>query len=235
MSSVIQTTHVPKRPLLVALTGVDGAGKTIQIERVAVRLRAAGYGVRVFALKQKTLANALLNTQEQVPWAAPPGSQARRLADEFALALAADFLLHYRRRIQPYRSRRTTAIALSDRYATCYKAYSYAIRAKSHLAEDLVDRLVPPPDLEILLRLPPHVAVARTRARGPHAIDETPEILSRLAKYYQRDADARPEVVVIDSSAELDAITVEILNHVITAAEHRGHSMLLHDHPPDHD
>ena len=197
-----------KRGCLVAFEGLDGSGKSTQLERQAARLRAAGHDV--------------VATREPTP--GPNGRRIRELAaagerapapDELALFVA-DRREHVAEVIAPALAR--GALVLTDRYFLSTVAYQGArgLDPERLLRESEAE--FPLPDLALLFDLDPPLCGARLRARGG-APEEAFERLDRLERVAQVFAGLRrPYLVRIDArggvgevGARVDAVLAERL------------------------
>jgi dTMP kinase len=166
-----------KRGFLIALEGVDGAGKTTQAGLLAAALEGRGHHVVL--------------TRE--PSQGPAGVRLRRYlagprrdlppAEELALFLA-DRREHVAQVIKPALA--AGAVVISDRYYFSSVAYQGALGLDPAwvLAEN--EAFAPRPDLVLLLTLP--LPLARTRRRqkrgDPRQLTEAPGYLEKVAALY---------------------------------------------------
>jgi len=149
--------------MFITFEGVEGAGKTTQIARLAARLRAAGR-------------QDVLTTRE--PGDGPLGQELRRLAlhppmgmvvepRAELLIMLADRAQHVEQVIRPHLG--SGGIVVCDRYADSSVAYQGHGRGLDvgeivHLNAYATGGLVP--DLTVLLDLDPAVGLARQRERS---------------------------------------------------------------------
>jgi dTMP kinase len=192
-----------RRGHLVTVEGIDGAGKSTQVARLAALLTARGYEV--------------VTTRE--PGATPLGCELRRLLlSDLTLAPDAELLLfladraeHVARIIKPALSK--GLIVVCDRFCDSTLAYQgYGREADLERVKrwDAESRDGVVPDLTLLLDCPVSVG-ARRRRRDPDRYQ------SLDAAFHQRVRDgflalaaAAPERVRrIDASADLDAVSAE--------------------------
>ena len=141
---------------LIAFDGLDGSGKTTQLARLALRLRAAGCDV--------------LETRE--PTDGRWGRRIREMARSGDRPEAAEELRwfledraeHVEREIEPALTAGRTV--LTDRYTLATVAYQGArgLDWRELLAE--AEARFPLPDLVVLVEVEPRVAMARVVARG---------------------------------------------------------------------
>jgi dTMP kinase len=145
---------------LITFEGIDGSGKSTQLQQLAERLRAGRARV--------------LETRE--PGGAPGAEQIRRLLVEGApgrwspeteiLLFTAARRDHLERTIAPALERGETV--LCDRFADSTRVYQGVARADLRgLVDDLHARLIGvEPDLTLILDIDPETALARSGARG---------------------------------------------------------------------
>jgi dTMP kinase len=181
---------------LIAFEGIDGCGKTTQIERLAAALRAAGYDV--------------VATRE--PTDGPHGRRIRATATSGATITAAEELRWFvEDRREHVSNVLTPALAagktiLTDRYFLSTVAYQGArgCDAARILAESEAE--FPVPDLALLFEIDAAAGLTRVRTRG-NAVEtrfEHAEFLSAVAAIF-RDLD-RPYIARIDASGTPDEV-----------------------------
>ncbi len=197
----------PARGRFVTLEGLEGVGKTSNLEAIVETLRAHGIEPLV--------------TRE--PGGTPLGERLRSLVlhDGFEmlprtelLLVAAARLEHVERTIEPALAAGRWVV--SDRYLDASVAYQGGGRGLggAHVA-DFHARLgiTLRPDLTLLLDMDPSAGLARMRARGePDRIEsESLGFFERARVAYLERAAAEPgRVAVIDAGRELDAVRAEV-------------------------
>lgn len=178
---------------LIAFEGIDGAGKTTQLARLAARLRAQGLEV--------------LTTRE--PTDGPHGRQIRAAAGRLPLAdeldlFTADRAAHVQGLIAPALAR--GAWVLIDRYYPSSAAYQ-GTRPGSPGVDGVLalnEAFAPRPALTLWLALPVEVGLARVGARGAATPFETEATLRLVAGAF---ASMRlPGLVRIDALQPEDAV-----------------------------
>ena len=181
---------------LIAIEGIDGAGKGTQAARLAEVLRAAGHEV--------------VMTRE--PTAGPHGQKIRELSTAGAQLSAAeqlDYFIadraeHVRDLIAPALER--GAVVITDRYFLSNVAYQGAagLDPEEILAKN--EAQFPLPDAAIVISLSPEEALRRVRARGDRMNEtfEREDFLVRVAAIYETiersyvhrvDGESSPEAV----------------------------------------
>ncbi len=161
---------------LIAFEGLDGCGKSTQLERLADRLRAAGCDV--------------VTTSE--PTGFPSGQRIREMARS-GKPLAAeqelrwfveDRRVHVAEVIAP--ALRAGQIVLTDRYFLSTVAYQGArgLDYEQILADSEAE--FPIPDLVVLLEIDPQMALERVHARGSEleGVFEQREFLEQVASVF---------------------------------------------------
>jgi dTMP kinase len=185
------------RGRLLALEGLDGCGKSTQIEPLAEALRRAGHEV--------------VTTRE--PTDGPHGRRIREMArsgegvapEEELRWFVADRREHVAQVLAPALA--AGRVVLTDRYYLSSVAYQGARGLDWHAILADSERAFPAPDLALLFEIDPAAGLARVRARGG-AIEhgfERPEFLARVAEIF----DALPcrYVARIDAAPPPDAVS----------------------------
>jgi dTMP kinase len=191
----------------VTFEGVDGAGKSTQLRRLAAALRAEGV--------------ATVETRE--PGGSPGAEAIRALlvdgepgrwsAETELLLFTAARRDHLERVIAPALARGETV--LCDRYVDSTRAYQSAGRgADRALIDDLHARLIGrDPDLTLILDIDPDAALARGLAAGGAERFEGfgLSFQQRLRDAFRAIAAAEPErCALIDASGDADAVAARI-------------------------
>lgn len=197
------------RGLFLVFEGVDGAGKTTQLRRLAARLRATGRDV--------------VETRE--PGGSPGAEAIRRLlvegepgrwsAETELLLFTAARRDHVELTLRPALAR--GAVILCDRFVDSTRAYQGARGASAGLVDLLHERLIGlDPDLTLILDLDPAAAHARGAPRAAAAGEARFESLGldfqrRLRAAFLAIAEAEPaRRRVIDASGEPDAVAERV-------------------------
>jgi dTMP kinase len=194
-----------RRGALITIEGIDGAGKSTQVEPLAAHLRARGHDV--------------LTTRE--PGATPLGRELRRVLLESDVALEprtelflflADRVEHVRRVIAPALA--AGRIVLCDRFADstiAYQGYGRAADVATIRRWDEESRDGITPDLTLLLDCPLAIATPRRR----HASDRYQSLddgfHERVRGGFLALASAEPtRIRRIDASAPMETVRAEI-------------------------
>lgn len=186
--------------MLIAFEGIDGAGKSTQIERLATWLRQRGH--RVVTTFEPT----------EGPWGQRIRAAARteRMspADELA-AFIADRREHVAEVIEPALA--AGEVVLIDRYYFSTAAYQGA-RGLDPAEIVAAHDFAPPPDLLFIFDLPPDVGLERVRSRGAADLFEKADELARVRELFL--ALEHPRKIVIDALRPADEIADEIQRRV---------------------
>jgi dTMP kinase len=187
--------------LLVAIEGIDGAGKSTQVKRLATALDADGYGtVRTFEPTNGVWGSKLRQS-------ASTGRLSPR--DEFE-TFVKDRREHVENLIKP--SLAAGKIVLIDRYYFSSMAYQGARGIDPEEIQRENEAFAPRPDLLVILEIAPRGGVTRVNARGKGDLFEREDDLARAAAIF---ASIRtPAPLRIDASQPLDRVTVQVLRAV---------------------
>jgi dTMP kinase len=194
----------------VVLEGIDGAGTTTQVARLADRLRAdGGLPVRatrepsdgpIGALVRQVLTGRVVAIERLAPgWAT------------MALLFAADRMDHVECDIAPFIAH--GGVMISDRYDASSLAYQSVSSGSG--GEEAVEwirtlnRHAMRPDLTIVLDLAPDLAAERREQRGEAAqLYEQNEVQRALAQFYRDLAKHMPadRIVIVDGTGTVDEV-----------------------------
>lgn len=197
----------------ITFEGIEGVGKSTQLERLQAALEADGHEVVATRepggtpLAERIRELVLHETAEPVPVAA-----------ELLLMFAAR-AVHTENRLRPALAR--GAWVLCDRYTDATYAYQGGGRGVADADIEPLARLAQRglvPDLTILLDAPIATALARARSRRGRAdrIEaEAAAFFERVRARYLALAAAAPErIAVIDASRDLEAVAADVARAV---------------------
>jgi dTMP kinase len=206
-----------ERGRFITFEGMDGSGKTTQMQRLAARLRDSG--------------RTVLTTFE--PGGPPIAMQIRRILLDSAnqeLSPAAEVLLYFASRAQNVDEWIRPAldhgeIVLSDRFSDSSLVYQGVGRGLGAETVRLLDRIACrglQPDLTILVDVDPDAGLARARARNaaePHCEtrmdDQSIEFHRAVYEAYHALATREPDrIKLVDGRREIDAIERDVWNIV---------------------
>ncbi len=199
----------PGRGRFVVLEGIDGAGTTTQVARLAERLRATTRHVRMTREPSDcpvgTLIRQVLTGRIVSPGGCAPGWAT------MALLFAADRMDHVEAEIEPLLQ--SGGVVVSDRYDASSLAYQSVSSGRdgSGAVEWIrsINRHALRPDLTIVLDLPADVAAVRREGRGEAAqLYEQNEVQRALAAFYRDLAKHMPNdrVEIVDGMGTMDEV-----------------------------
>jgi dTMP kinase len=206
---------------LVVLEGIDGAGTTTQVARLAERLRRdGGFPVRqtrepsdgpIGSLVRQVLTGRIVAPEGRAPgWAT------------MALLFAADRMDHVESEIEPFLA--VGGVMVSDRYDASSLAYqSVSSGSGGTKAVEWIRSLnqhAMRPDLTIVLDLAPDLAAARRESRGEAAqLYEQNEVQRALAEFYRSLDKHMPDdrIVVVDGNGTVEDVHRRVYEAYISA------------------
>jgi dTMP kinase len=204
------------RPLLIALLGVDGSGKTTQMRRLRGHLLDKGYKVE-FA----TVGTRCRQEAHRIAWA-------RGYEDGFQLfdnsTLAVCGALEYLQTLQiMVRERDFPHCILFDKYVDSFRAVA-ATRGMTDFGQvDAVFEHYPGLDLKLYLRMELPESLARVWGReGGYYANEKPDHQARYKVYLDRFVTEGGDAVVIDGSRSKEAVHESIVAEVDRVIAQRG-------------
>ncbi len=141
--------------MLIAICGMDGSGKTTQLNLLKKNLEISGY--EVYITKQPT--NWYRKDRRLQNYLEGHLPEDKLLLRELALFSAADRLRHYQTEIYPNES--AGKIVISDRYV--FTTYAYFMARGIGDLEWLksINKFIPLPDITIYLDVPAEIALNR--------------------------------------------------------------------------
>lgn len=215
---------MPAPAPIIAIVGVDGAGKSTQAAGLAADLRAGGRKARSFENPGgRPLVNAIAHRLGRPDGRALLGPNLIVVIETIIRCVAIARALAW--------SRATGGIPIMDRYAYCQYAM---VRSRGDRGERFARFILgwcPPPDLTCVLMLPADVAQRRVEERGKDHEELTH--LLRFAQAY-RSLPEWPTFHVVDAAGDSgevraalrDEVDAVLLSHsrsdVGTAADPRG-------------
>jgi dTMP kinase len=196
--------HIPavKHGTLVALEGIDGSGKSTQLELLAEVLRGRGH--RVVATREPTEGAFGRRIRAMAKGGDPPSR------DEELRWFVEDRREHVRDLVGP--SLEAGSVVLTDRYYLSTVAYQ---GARGHDPDRLLresEAEFPAPDLAIVLEIEPKQGLERVQGRGgpvepafeeARFLERVAEILAGIDRAY---------VVRIDAARPVDEVQADILD-----------------------
>jgi dTMP kinase len=198
---------------LITFEGLDGCGKSTQLEKATDWLKVQGYSV----LKTRQPGGTVIGQQIRDILLNPEHEE---LQPESELLLyLADRIQHLQDSILPAKA--AGKIVLCDRFhdsTVAYQGYGRGLNLNS--IESIVEHCIKPysPDLTILLNIAPETVASRLERRQEHVekdrLDlESLSFFKRVAQGFQELSAAEPErFVCINGEQEIELIHQEIIN-----------------------
>ena len=194
-----------KRGKFIVIEGLDGCGKTTQVELLAEELREQGE--KVIETNEPTggLIGKLIRQVLE--------KKAVLSSDALQLLFVADRLDHLRNEIEPTLKRGEMVIC--DRYLWSTVAYGSLNLDKNWLLS--LHRYCSYPDISIFLEVEPKTCLQRIGLRGKgKTIFEEEGKLRKVWQVYQWLAEKFPKrVIIVDGEREPEKISREILNKIL--------------------
>ncbi len=198
---------------LIVLEGLDGAGTTTQVERLAAALRAEGHPVLTTREPSDGPVGVLIR-QALTGRLVLPGGAGPLAPETLALLYAADRTDHLRARVLP--ALEAGQVVLSDRSVLSSLAYQGASLPMPWV--EVINAHALPADLTLFVEVSIEVAARRRAARGgPEELFDAEEKQRRISRQYAaaiRLRGKREHVVRIDGDAAVEAVTAECLARV---------------------
>ena len=183
--------------VLIAVEGIDGAGKTTIVKFLAEELKKRGYEVATF--KEPT----------DSEWGRKVRHEKLKPEEELELFLK-DREWNVENNIIPALS--SGKIVILDRYYYSTIAYQGARGISVELIKKLNERF-PKPDLVIILDVSPETALKRIKDRGAPDKFERMEFLRKVRENFLKLKDKN--VIIIDAELDLDTVKKKVLEVVL--------------------
>ncbi|WNG57263.1 dTMP kinase [Archangium gephyra] len=198
---------------LIVLEGLDGAGTTTQVERLASALRAEGQSVLTTREPSDGPVGVLIR-QALTGRLVLPGGAGPLAPETLALLYAADRTDHLRAKVLP--ALEAGQVVLSDRSVLSSLAYQGASLPMEWV--ESINAHAVPADLTLFVEVSIEVAARRRAARGgPEELFDAEEKQRRISKQYEaaiRLRGKREHVVRIDGDQPVEAVTAACLARV---------------------
>jgi dTMP kinase len=189
---------------LIVLEGLDGAGTTTQVERLAAALRARG--VPAHTTREPSDGPVGLLLRDMLA-----GRHAPVDPTTMSLLFAADRADHIAREIDPHLA--AGEVVVTDRYYHSSLAYQGTEEERTWIW--LLNSRARRPDLTIFLQVEPEVGEARRRAAGrAEEIFDRLETQRRVAGGYREivaELRGRERIAVVDGGRDVDAVAADVL------------------------
>jgi dTMP kinase len=193
------------RGVLVAIEGIDGAGKTTQAEMLYKHLVQKSY--KVILLHEPTDSAPGRKIKESA-------INGRHNPEQELDYFIQDREEDVKKNIKPALNDRS--IVIMDRYYFSTIAYQGALGIDTNRIRKLNEKFAPKPDLTIVLDLAPTVGLSRIRRRRNSTPNhfERERYLSKVREIFRSITD--PSIQIVDGAREVNEISREILNMVLS-------------------
>jgi len=183
------------RGMLIAIEGIDGAGKTTNARELFSYLKNLGYPVLLLKEPSDSIYGRKIR-----------GSEKRLPAEEELKLFLLDREIDVKERIIP--AIEEGKIVIMDRYYYSNIAYQSARGIEAEKIRELNERFAPKPDLVIILDVSPETALERIKVRGKKTAFEEKEYLERVRESFLKIADER--TIVVNAERPLEEVREEI-------------------------
>jgi dTMP kinase len=202
-----------RKGMLIAVEGIDGAGKTTQVQLLKEHLSSLGYDVAAF--KEPT--DGVFG--QKIREIAQKGRAGVSAEEEFQLFLK-DRIEDVQKNLQP--SLEQDLIVIMDRYYFSNIAYQGALGMDMEYIKQENEKIAPIPDIVFILDIPPDVGLKRIkhlRGETPNTFEEK-EYLKKVRNIFKTIATQHPHVHIINAEKPIQEIhktitttTLKILQH----------------------
>ena len=192
------------RGLLIAVEGIDGAGKTTIANHLCDFLSKKGYKCVVLKEPSESIYGKMIKSLKSRP--APETEMELFLKDRE---------MDVKDRILP--ALEEGKIVIMDRYYYSNIAYQSARGLNADRIRELNERIAPKPDLVILLDLSPSKALERIKNREKLSIFEEKDYLENVRQKFREIADER--TVIINAERDLEFVKREAEKAVMRLME----------------
>lgn len=191
---------------IVAICGIDGAGKTTTIDYLYDVLVSHNYKVKKIKVQLKSL--QLLRKMSEKLFANQDKFYEYINPLYIRIGVAYDFALSYMNEddYDDY------DYILCDRYDLCYKAYGKAHGVNDMSFPNMLFDMAPKPELYVFLNIEPKTAMKRIEMRGyEKTYDEELSILTQTDYYYKQYIRDYEKVLNIDALLKTEEIVKQII------------------------
>lgn len=203
--------------MIIAFCGIDGCGKTTQIQLTKDHLK----GFRTYVTKQPT---SFYRQYDRFKLLAEEKIAKKNIfLKELELIAAADKLRHYQTELEQINS---SAIILSDRYVFSTYAYFYARGEKDIEWLKSINRHIPLPDITFYFDIDPELAMSRvySRDRNSMTAEEKNLTVMKTAReaFINEIWGAGKDYYVIDGNQEKEIVNLQVMEILRRRLENEG-------------
>ncbi len=203
-------SRAQRKGAFIVLEGLDGAGTSTQVRRLAASLRSSGYRVTATGEPSDLPIGRLIRSA--LRRRLPGRERGETFTHEtLALLFAADRLDHLHQQILP--ALRRGEVVLCDRYVLSSLVYQGLTSRPAWVSQ--INQLAVPPDLTLFIDVDPRTAAARRASRGKEAeLFEDEQTQQKIAARYRRvirHRRRRERIISIDGSKSIEEVTAQAL------------------------
>ncbi len=196
--------------MLIAVEGIDGAGKTTIAKFLAEELRKRGYDVVVLKEPSDSEYGRRIKSLK-----------ARPSPEEELELFIKDRIADVEKNILP--ALKSGKIVIMDRYYYSNIAYQAARGLDGRRIKEMNEKIAPKPDLVVLLDVDVDEAMRRVAGRRKFTVFEDKEYLEKVRELFLKFADDRTRIV--DANRPLEDVKREVLGIVSSLFESRDREL----------
>ena len=200
--------------IMVALSGLDGSGKTSQSNQLALMCREYGYSVNVIQLKNVKAIPYLYKVKRIM-------GQYRichEMSEDERYNLGCAFLFQEKVNDIVMNSVETHDVTILDRYIDSGKCYHY-LKDGLYSSVRKIYEYLPQADVNAFLDLSPEACYARIKKREKQSVYESLVYLRKAYEFYNSEKD---RFSWINAAKPIDEITHVLFSKVNIQMEHHG-------------
>jgi dTMP kinase len=206
-------TRAQRKGAFIVLEGLDGAGTSTQMQRLAASLRSSGHRVTATGEPSDLPIGQLI--RRALRRRLPGRARGQTLTHQaLALLFAADRLDHLHQQILP--ALRKGEVVLCDRYLLSSLVYQGLTTRPAWVSQ--INRLAVLPDLTLFIDVDPRTAAARRAKRGKEAeLFEDEQMQRKVAARYRRvirNRRRRERIISIDGTKSIEEVTAQALKWI---------------------
>lgn len=196
-----------EKPCIIAFCGIDGTGKSTQVNLLADFLEKQGYKVKISKIKLNSL-GVIFKLSEKL-YGDPYDYHPRIPPLIVQLAVAYDFAYHY---LNLFPTLGDCDFLLCDRHKLCYLAYAMAYGVEMEWIKNILN-LVEDPDVILYLNNEIDVSVARLtkRLEKPQRADEDAKLLADVKEKYEQLLLENYKSSIIDGRQGIDEVHKQVV------------------------